>query len=479
MSSQQYQPGIKENKFYATSDTKNEIASNSSEILKEIVNQTETTVTTEASGLETINDDCLLHIIKFLNIIDVISLAATCKQLLNFAKAEIFPKKVKTINIGTHFGAYKIPTLSEYPLSPDSLEFAFSYFGEFVIELTVQCHLYARIKSKIGRIYTILKHCKNLQTLQIIDFDFTFDETHGLQNIIEQFQNLKELNLLGSTGITNNWLPTLNGLSKIDKLTITAKNKISDNFCRNLKNLCHLTVDFDYYTAWCTYDIEKIFYNNRNCLTHLKLSHLYHMKYYESVGEIITKKLPKLEWLALGVRLVHKSHGLINLPHLKSLEIYSQHYTASINPLLRTLSDNDTIKELRICNGVFDDDDMMSTPSLIFNKLQRFCCSEPNNTLRFLKLMTRSQMPAIHSFELTQFETKESNNLLRFIETKETLKFIRLYLNGSNSHVLTEFFRQIIGILNKPNRTFLNLEIFPLKLGDEEVTKIIIYNTLS
>lgn len=458
---------------YPQDQPKIEDTANSSKRLNETFNQTESSVETTAIGLQTINDDCLLHIIKFLPIIDVVSLAATCKHLLNFAKAEIFAKNVRTLNIGTHYGAYKISTLSEIPLSLECLEIAFRYFGEFVLELTVQCQLYSMTKSRIGRIYTLLKQCKNLHTLKIIDFDFTFDETHGLQKIIEQFRNLKELNLLGSTGITNNWLPTLNAHAKVDKLTLTAKNKISDHFCRNFKNLCTLTVDFDYYTAWCTWDLARIFNDNRNSLTHLKLSHLYFMKQYEGVGALIADKLPKLDALAIGIRLIDKSHRLIELPHLKSLEIHCQHYEISINPLLRTLSDNGVIKELRICNGVFDDEDMSTSP-LHFNELQRFCCNDPNSMSTFLKFMTRSQMPAIHSFELTQFETDESNNLLRFIEAKVTLKFIRLYFKNILPPVLVEFFRQIIGILKKPNRIFLNLEVFPLKLGDEEVSKIII-----
>lgn len=478
MSNQQDQ---QDNNFAAAKESPmNENATNSSDIQNEIVNQTESTVETAdinivsvVSVLEAINDDCLLHIMKFLNIFDIVSLAATCKHLQNLAKAEIFPRKARKISIGTHFGTYKISTMLENPLTLDSLEFAFSHLGDFVVDLTIRCHLFLKVKSKIGRIYTVLKQCKNLETLQIIDFDFTFIETHGLQNIIEKFQYLKELNLLRSTGITNNWLQPLNGASKIDKLTLTAKNQISDNFCNNFKNLCNLTIDFDEHTAWRTDDLAKIFNNNRHCLKHLKLSRLYRFKYYEYVGVLITEKLPQLDYLAIEMQLIDKSHRLIELPHLTSLEIYSQHYYLSINPFLRKLSDNGIIQELKICYGVFDDEDM-SVPPLIFNKLQRFCCSELINMSRFLKFMTRSQMPAIHSFELTQFKNEETNNLLKFIEAKRTLKFIRLNCNGSDPLVLIEFLRKIIPILKKSKREFLNFEVFPLKLGDEEVINIIL-----
>lgn len=86
--------------------------------------------------LDTIIDDCLRHLFRYLDIMDVVNLAATS----TFAKTDYFPKKGKEIIIEKK-NKEKLNTvalnvsifLKPIPnITLQSLETAFSYFGKFV-----------------------------------------------------------------------------------------------------------------------------------------------------------------------------------------------------------------------------------------------------------------------------------------------------------------------------------------------------------
>lgn len=68
------------------------------ELMNLSANPGNTTVSDYAT-LESINDDCLRYIVKYLNVIDVVNLSATCPRLLQFAETAVFPKKANTICI--------------------------------------------------------------------------------------------------------------------------------------------------------------------------------------------------------------------------------------------------------------------------------------------------------------------------------------------------------------------------------------------
>lgn len=98
------------------------------------------------SGLESINDDCLRYICQFLNIIDIVNLAATSQRLLYFAEACVFQKKAKTICIKMEMDRRRRPAATlDVPsdrtysslLKLENFETALSYVGEFVDNLKI------------------------------------------------------------------------------------------------------------------------------------------------------------------------------------------------------------------------------------------------------------------------------------------------------------------------------------------------------
>lgn len=428
-----------------------------------------------SSKLESINDDCLLKIYKYLKIVDVVNLAATCTRLQNVAKEHCLRKKAKRIIIiNEKQNVYLTAPLDKTYLSEihlNSLEISFKYFGEFVEDLAFKSKFYlcSYGKPTLKLMYEIaLEHCgQYLKTLRYNNFKFTIDDTAALQNRIEMFQNLKELDIMGCTGITNNWPPTLKGISRIEKLALSATNVINPHFFEHFRNLSSLTVDF-FRTTWHAVDLEKTFDLIGNCLEHLIIQDKYNSvkePVYKSMVTLINDKLPKLKCLELEGGSAAGS----NLPHLKFLRIYSRELSLNINLLLQTLSDNEIIQELSIHGGFFTEDD---TP-LVFNHLQCFRLIYPQSKCNLLKALTRSNMPVIHSVALHFIKFDEIDDLIKFVESKKTLKSIYLDFTEDITHIQLGLFEKIIKILSStPKRSFLNLQINRLNFNAKEVSKI-------
>lgn len=191
------------------------------------------------AALDSINDDCLRKIFSYLHIIDVTHLAATCTRLNNFAEAEIFPKKAKSIciEIENYFAPLtvhiKAPSgnPNSLQITPDELKTALSYFGKFVDDLEIEYKYFWIKKPKIERgiriMALLLKKCINLSILYChCDDGFKFNpyQTLVFMEHIEMLHNLKELALDNCHGISRNWPKTLESPSKVEKFLLATSN---------------------------------------------------------------------------------------------------------------------------------------------------------------------------------------------------------------------------------------------------------------
>lgn len=433
-----------------------------------------------SSTLVTINNDCLTQIFTYLNIEDILNLAATCKRLQNVALTDFFPRKAKQIKIvmldATTF-ELKAPLIDNFSseLRPkftlQRLETALTNFGEFVDDLTLDLS-YRRYGTKNAKLWRcgiiLLEHCKYLKTLRYRHWTFTPTQIRALHKQIERFENLNELVLLKSNRITNTWPAGLKSISKIDKISLNGEDEISAQFVQYFRNLASLTIDFPIGTVCKINDVAQ-FVKSCHCLKHLELTHISQIVGYESIGAVIGN-LPKLETLSLRFELTDKSEYLIGLPHLKTLAI--AHHKRNINTLLQTLSCQGIIEELMLWCGFFDDEDKLP---LFFNNLQIFeWYIVEGLSSNFLNIMTGSQMPKIHTFMIDLFDNAQiqDEDLLKFVESKKTLKSISVDRNATFDF---EFLRQIIDILKKPckpKRPFLELIIPFVRLAEDEVSKI-------
>lgn len=156
-----------------------------------------------------------------------------------------------------------------------------------------------------------------------------------------------------------------------------------------------LTITFPVQSVWQSGDLPQVPDNIGHSLQHLKLSNLQYMYGYDTVGTLITEKLLKLDSLELDLLSTDNSKGLKELPHLKTFYV-SCASSYRLNSLIRNLSDNGIIEQLKIVYGVFDDDGQDAAPTLNFYKLRTISLSYINRLSGLLMKMTRSQMPDFH-----------------------------------------------------------------------------------
>lgn len=139
--------------------------------------------------LELINDDCLRHIFRYMQILDVVNLAATCRRLQDFATAVWFPKNLESkVEINNTNIKFIAPTkkVSEYNLTP-----SFRCIGEYVEDLT-----FGDRRGCTDTMRSVFEHFKNLSSLT-----FTYYSAYGFKSndFAKLFTNnahcLKHLNL--------------------------------------------------------------------------------------------------------------------------------------------------------------------------------------------------------------------------------------------------------------------------------------------
>lgn len=430
--------------------------------------------------MQNINEDSLRHIFRYLNLMDVVNLAKTCTRFENFTHTDVFPQIAKhiRIDIAARKILLKAPLINSFTseLTLKKMEAAYRFFDQFIEDLTVMLQ-YVATPNEQAIIWrssmTMMERSQNLKALHYNSWFLTYEQTDELQDQIEKFEYLKELDISRSIGITNNWRAAKR-FSKIEKLNFTARDEISTNFLDYFKNLSSLTIDFRQSNACQTNDLARMFDNNGHCLQSLKLHNLSDLKNYSVVGRLITAKLSKLKSLELGFSLGNNSKYMIELPHLRSLKLSCSH--CSINSLLRTLSTKGFIEELSIHDGVFIDDSE-KVPPLIFEKLQSLSLHQLCRMSTFWSTMTGSYMPVLHTFDVELRERTDIFDLLKFFESKPTIKSIRLSHKRHNEFIQLGFLKQLVQILQEsiPQRPFLNLIIRQFQMDDEEVIKLTCY----
>lgn len=416
------------------------------------------------TSLETISDVCLREILQYLDITDMVNVATTSKRLRKFSKDVIFPEAAKEVSINWYYKCHILPTLvynrRKIVLTRENLEIAFRYIGEFVEDLKIESF----------RPNYILDNCPNLKKLTLKDYNCEFHETRLLQNHIESLQYLNELTFHSCDGLTNRW-SSPSSISNINKLTLnTMHEDVNDHFIDCFKNLTSLSFDLCF-NNWKCDDILRILNNNSHCLKRLIVRSVSQCNAPEIVARFITEKLPELEYLELSVCLRDSAVYLFELPHLKSVTLSCRGgntVSSGLGAALRTLSDKGLIEELTISSGVFDESVENEQPPLIFHKLRKFSLalfpSTPNR-------WTKSQMPEVQAAEFSGLEIYDFNDLCTFIESKYTLKSIKIGVCIGNIPI--SFWHRIISILQESSTTKrppVSFDIWPFELDPDVVS---------
>lgn len=430
--------------------------------------------------LQKINEDSLRNIFAYLNLMDVVNISHTCRRFRNFAHRDLFRRNAIKIRIDIleqkiYLTAPLINThKSELTLS--SMEASFLLFGHFVKDLTIHIQYKASANEQaiiVRSLLSVIGLCKNLKILRFHSWNLTYDETDNLQDQIEKSDHLKELDISNSVGITRHWRAASTArISKLEKLTVSANEAVSNKFLDYFTNLSSLTIIFKRTTFWRMADLPRILDNNKHSLQHLNLIYQSDVNGYAHIGRLLTAKLLNLKSLEMEFNLTIQTQYMTEMPHLKSLKIRCTTANVNINSVLRTLSSNGVIESLSITDGHFCDE----LRPLTFDKLQSLALHRIAKASSLLKKLIRSQLPVIQHFEIDLRELSDLRELRIFYESKRTIKSIRVSVSRMGDACIPyDFFSLIIRALKEPSmpgtprRPFLNLYFCYLHLGDKQV----------
>lgn len=441
--------------------------------------------------IESINNDCLREIFKYLNLFEAVNLATTCTRLLDFANSDFCPLKAKKINI---YMKARIVRISSYRwtysdddeyveedsedynyIVPNNIfthmpTFLFDCFGTHVKHLTLQTaeaedssYSFEMVMTEVidaGFLHNfakVLKLCPNLNTLSIKNVRFPKAAIQTLKSLTSSLDNLE---LIRCFGITNDWSEALKGIAKLNKLTLIGSNITTDKFFTNFNSLSELTISHQ--SCSSAKSFEVICDLNGHCLENIKLAYFSRSDNFQTITTLLVDKLPKLKTLAVVDDFTDKLTAMIDqLPHLKSLKIFCSN--RSVNSLMRKLSDHGNIEYLEFQYGTFNSE--KNAQPLIFNKLQSFRWIDQNKCFKnfsdVLITIKESHMPEICNlyFDLDHvLQETHANELLNLLESKTTLKTLGIMYRRHKFEPST-FFRKIISILNMQNREILTLTL--------------------
>lgn len=406
---------------------------------------------------QTLNEDCLNHIVQYLNVFDLLNLKQTCSGLQTFVENILRTRKIKRIEIDLYKENRIKLHLDDAYLTVSTLTSlleGIKYFGSSVEDFNFGCFCG---ESRIWHtVVKVLKHCEHLKTLKVYYFDFSCDQVRELEALIGSLLNLKVLKFVFCTGVTNMWPETLKRNSTINKLVLklyeyTDTNIVTDKFLTYFTNLRGLTIRLNKNNGL----LGRILVLGR------QNPKMFRINIYE-IGTHAPESTEQLRRMRRQQIASTDEEELTNEPQLKVVSLIN---CVSVERILRKHSE--IMEYLDIYGGEYTSK-ANTEPPLIFNRLQRIKYVAVNT---ILKELTRAQMPLLKTLKIRLFSTEDLHVLLRFLESKTTLTTIRLKIAPTNP-IPNAFWNELIAILQKqcyPKREFLNIFISSYPIGKEVV----------
>lgn len=168
-----------------------------------------------------LNEDCLLHIFKYLSPFDIVHLAMTDPRLALVARENVFPKIAR--NLAHRLFALGCPTHCEPPvrqISPTLFEQTLDCIGPHVTELTINGQL-TRLPNFNYLIQTLLVYCPQIVSLRLFNIIFpSEEETKQLALDARQFAHLTELCLTRCVCINYSFMEFMGKLPQLESLML-------------------------------------------------------------------------------------------------------------------------------------------------------------------------------------------------------------------------------------------------------------------
>lgn len=386
--------------------------------------------------LTLLNDDCLLHVLTFLDILDVIVLRKVCNKFSELGQVHF--KSIKRLNFGSIKSKKKL-TLHESRLVLETV-------GRNITTASINSEKFynQRVLSFLPKYLTNLKHLKMT--------GFKLESKSFWDQMASILKNLKSLDLSDNSEINENFLKSFKKTPSSLKHLNVANCNINGKFLKFIASIESLNL------SGCRYVNGKQmieFVEKGQKLKSLNISKCPNF-FGKDVNELL-KKLPQLKVLSLNNYYIDEETSRFVIPsinplmNLKELTIQNINYPPC-DQLLRTINLDNCIEVLNISYGyltltsVYAISTMKRLKKLIMNfknsvpedfvdylmelenleEVHVSCCSYilPANVLRLLNLPKMKFLDISRCYGFTNDFIDEALERLKEIKREHVFKII-------------------------------------------------------
>lgn len=433
----------------------------------EMNNRAATCADIDYSPIVNINDDCLREIFGYLNVIDAVNIASTCKRLRCFANENHYPKFIK---FEIKPDVLWEESRTESPITINLWRTMMKHFGSIIEEMDFWG---ANLPEFHGDyLHSLLELCPNLHTLRIRNFRFFCWRTSMSDFILKGSKiksGIKVLEIYECMGMHLSdtlWTIIIVNFHELRSLNITSSRMLGP-FFTNLNNLESLELQ----NCGVTESQLEIFCEN-NGATMRKLKLVRCQALRVSVFPMITSKLPEIEELEIDMNSVthpDQLNCLEQLNHLKKLIIVILEKPLKIGSFLQLLGNRGLLELLEIYGGVLDAETFGSLNH--FQRLKTLRLLYPKSEVKYMMdMIVDADLPELVEFYAEACDSITDANLVAMVTSKPSLTIVDVLFNKKVTFAAV---RQITNVLKSDfdgNRPHLKLNIDTIKLGEEEVT---------
>lgn len=288
-----------------------------------------------AKGLLMLNDDCLLHLFRYISLVDLGSIKDTCQRLSRLADQSFKLRKNKLLTIDSSSMFADMWNLKHFGKLIDSLEFDGLYKQyatcEMLFEMiakysneklkSISLSLDGEVVASDESFKCLEKILKNVHIIKLS----WFPNDNQIDLLLGYCENLKEVHINGEDMRRGTHWFTKNTNITCLNLSGLYDDGILDDICEKFKNLESLTLDCVSNSSNKVYNLSRL-----NHLSKLKIGG------YHNVGHVLLNFANKnvLQYLCVSYLDMNKSLALALglFPNLKEL-VFENFYTFEENEL--------------------------------------------------------------------------------------------------------------------------------------------------